>query len=352
MGTMHQGRRTAAVTIGLTVFALLFASCELLFMQPVPANSPTSIFEQTWKFADEEYSFFGLKEVDWDDTYRRYRDRFTEGMTDTELFDTLSEMLYELKDGHVNLRSSFDVSRYWEWYLGYPQNFDYALLERNYFNGEEQFVGPFVTMDFGDIVYARYGSFSSGFSDGQLDYLLTEFSDRDGFILDVRDNGGGSVSNAYRIANRLVSQRLTVGRQRFKNGPGRDDFTAYENVALDPPEGRPTWQAPFVILTNRSSYSATNLLVALTCNLPQVKIIGDTTGGGGGIPVFTELTNGWVLRVSGHQFVIDVYTQAEELQVELGIDPHPGFDVDMDPADAAAGIDTILETALAYIRSL
>lgn len=325
-------------------------SCELLFQIDVPDVSPQSIFDQIWNFADREYSFFELKGVDWDAVYSTYAPQVEAKMTDEELFALAAEMLYELRDGHVNLRSTFDFSRNWQWFLDYDQNFDSTILERSYFNNRQQYIGPFVTLDFGDIVYARYASFANGFEDAHLDYLLGEFSERDGFIFDVRDNGGGSSGNAYRIANRLVSETTVVGAERYKNGPGHDDFGDLNSVAIAPPAGRPTWTKPTVILTNRSSYSATNLLVALTTNLEHVVITGDTTGGGGGIPTFTELTNGWLLRVSGHQFFAAVPFQDDLYNVELGIPPD--IDVDQSPADTTAGRDTILEAALDYIRGL
>ena len=45
------------------------------------------------------------------------------------LFDVLGDMLNELKDGHTNLISTFNMSRYWDWYLDYPDNFDSDIQE-------------------------------------------------------------------------------------------------------------------------------------------------------------------------------------------------------------------------------
>ncbi len=314
-------------------------------MAPIPDTSPQAIFDQVWEFADQEYSFFGFKGIDWQAAYESYQPRVESDMTDEELFDLLAEMLFILRDGHVNLRSPFDFSRNWRWYLDYPSNFDFTLLERNYFNDNQRYVGPFLTYDFGDVLYVRYASFSSGISPENLDYLFTTFVDRNGIILDIRNNGGGYTDNAFMIADRLVSESTSVAKERFKNGPAHDAFTPFETVGISPPPGSPTWLKPFAVLTNRLSYSATNLLVTLIRDLPQVEVVGDWTGGGGGIPTFTELTNGWSLRVSAHQL-----STPDNVNVEAGLPPD--IAVDMDPGDQAAGIDTILETALAYIRGL
>lgn len=334
-------------SLAIVVLALV-TSCELLFMGEVPGADPRSIFEQAWRFVDTEYSFFELKGIDWDGAHETYADMIRSDMSDEELFDLIAEMLYLLEDGHVNLRSSFDYSRNWRWFLDYPENFDYQLLERSYFDEEERFVGPFVVFDFGDIVYARYASFSYSFGSEHLDYLFGEFETREGFILDVRSNGGGFASNAYRIAERLVSGATEVGSEQFKNGPGHEDFTELTPTIIEPPADAIGWHKPMAILTNRSSYSATNLLVALATNLPHVTIVGDTTGGGGGIPSSTELSNGWILRVSAHRRFAEVPFQDEPYNIESGLPPD--IDVDLDPLDLAAGIDSILEAALAHLR--
>ncbi|HKJ86482.1 MAG TPA: S41 family peptidase [Spirochaetia bacterium] len=311
--------------------------------------SPLTVFDEIWGFVDTHYSFFALKDVDWNQIRAEYRPRVGSDMTDFELFDLLSEMLYELRDGHVNLRSPFDLSRHWEWYLGYPQNFDATLLEREYFRGDQEYAGPFVVYDFGDVAYLRYPSFSGTIASEHLDYLFTRFAGRAGLILDLRDNGGGSTSNAYRLANRLVDSRTERGYQQYKSGPGHEDFTEAQPVVIVPPAGAVLWQKPFVVLTNRSSYSATNTFVALAKGLDQVRVIGDTTGGGGGIPAYTELSNEWILRVSAHRFIAED-EGGGQLNIELGIDPDES--VDMTDSDLELGKDTILEAALSYIREL
>ena len=341
---VHGRARRVMQLIGAVAALQLVLSCELLFM-PTPVQSPVAVFDEVWTFADTHYSFFELKGVDWAEVRTRYRPLVRQEMDDRELFDLLADMLFELQDGHVNLRSPFNLSRYWQWYLDYPQNFDPTLLEREYYRGAQEYAGPFVLLDIVDdnIGYARYASFAQTVTPADLDYLFTRFAGHDGIIFDVRSNGGGSTSNAYAIAGRLVGERTVRGSQLFKNGPGHEDFTAPQVVSSAPPAGRPGCRKPFIVLTNRSSYSATNTFAALVKGLEQVTVVGDSTGGGGGIPAFTELSNGWLLRVSAHRF----FTQ-DGLNVETGIDPDQ--EVHMDETDAANGIDTIIEAALALIR--
>lgn len=84
------------------------------------ADDPVGNFEQLWKIIDERYCFLDSKGIDWDAVHEKYSKLIVPGMSNDDLFDKLSEMLYILKDGHVNLSSAKRVSYYDAWYQGYP----------------------------------------------------------------------------------------------------------------------------------------------------------------------------------------------------------------------------------------
>jgi C-terminal processing protease CtpA/Prc len=79
--------------------------------------------------------------------------------------------------------------------------------------------------------------------------------------------------------------------------------------------------------------------------LPNVTIVGATTGGGSGMPISFELQCGWSVRMSAAP-ILDANGNA----TEFGIDPTEGCVVDIDPADEAAGRDTILDFAIALLQ--
>lgn len=322
---------------------VLSASCERLFLEPEPSQNPSSIFQQTWDFADQEYSFFEFKGIHWDSVYTVYQPRISDDMTEEALFDELANMLYHLRDGHVNLRAPFDRSRNWSWYLNSFDNFDKYVLERHYFKEKQRVVGAFVTYDFGDVGYIYYESFGSGVSHSQLNLILENFKDKKGLIFDVRDNLGGSLGNVYTIGSHFVDESTDVAKMRYKSGPAHDDFEEFFPITFEPEEGNQSFTKPVVVLTNRKSYSAGNFFPTGMSGLDHVTIMGDTTGGGGGVPSFTELSNGWQLRVSSSQ----LYT-LDGFNTEDGLIP----DVLVEAADEelAAGKDAILEAALELLR--
>lgn len=332
-----------SILLILMISSLLLQSCEEAFFEEVPENIPSSIFDQAWNFADQEYTFFDYKGLDWDSVYQVFRPRINDGMNEEELFEVVGDMLFLLRDGHVNLRSKFDRSRNWQWYLEFPENFNYSLLERNYFKTEEQFVGSFVVMDFEEVGYMRYSSFSNGVSNDDLDYVMEKFKDHKGLIIDVRNNGGGFLSNASKIAKRFLTEKQRVALVYYKNGPGHKDLEGPFSTNLTPPEDLPLYSKPVIVLTNRHSYSATSFFAQYMRELDNVTLLGDWTGGGGGAPAFTELSNGWELRVSS-----SVTTDPEGFNIENGVPPD--VKVDMLKSDEDNGLDTILEEALKILR--
>ena len=88
---------------------LAFTACH---DQPQWNDDPYGNFDALWTILDEHYPFFEYKDVDWEQVRVAYRAKISPKMTTTELFDLCGAMLKELRDGHVNLIASHDVSRY------------------------------------------------------------------------------------------------------------------------------------------------------------------------------------------------------------------------------------------------
>jgi len=322
---------------------LMQPACKALLFEDDPANDPVSNFEALWKEVDEGYSFFEYKQIDWDSVYSAYRPQVHPGMSDLELFDLFSDMLYLLRDGHVNLISYFNFSRNWEWYLGYPPNFDEDLLERNYWDGEEWYTGPLIhTFLDSTIGYIRYPSFGGQISEYQLDLVIDRFKDAEGLVIDLRNNSGGSTDMVDLLVSRFADQKRLAYNYVIKTGPGHDDFSEPTPKYIAP-EGPLQYTGPIVLLTNRMCYSATNSFVARMKCLPYVKVIGDRTGGGGGVPVSGELPNGWIVRYSATQTFLPDGTNTEG-----GIPPD--IPVELTDEDRLNGVDTILERALEELK--
>ena len=275
----------------------LFTGCE---KSDEYVASPQENFEALWKILDENYCFFEYKDINWNEVHDRYKTQISDTMNQYVLFDVLGDMLNELKDGHTNLISTFNMSRYWDWYLDYPDNFD-SDIQENYLGRNYSIAG---------------GLKYTTLSDGQIGYIYY-------------DNGGGMLSNADRIASRFLEEKILIGYIQHKTGKGHDDFSEPYPLYLSPSE-RIRWLRPVVVLTNRHCYSAANDFVQKVRMMPYVTTMGDP--------------NGWGVRFSASP-MLDVNKQ----HTEFGIDPT--YKVSMTQEDIEKGKDTIIEAAITHLLS-
>ena len=194
------------------------------------ADSPEGNFDALWRIIDEHYCYFTYKQqqygLDWNEIYSKYRVRVSPDLMPDNLFEILSDMLGELRDGHVNLTSSSDVARYWSWHEDFPANYS-DTLQRRYLGTDYKIAAGIKYRILDDNVgYIRYSSFNAGVGEGNLDAVLMELMFCRGLIIDIRDNGGGYLSYAEKLAARFFTEPTLVGYICHKTGKGHDDFSA------------------------------------------------------------------------------------------------------------------------------
>ena len=335
--------RRAARLIAAPLFMMLLASCVDEDEHP---NTPQGNFEALWKIMDERYCFFDYKSheygLDWNEVYNKYKVRVTSTMTDAQLQEVLSDMLAELRDGHVNLSTTADFSRYWSWKEAFPANFS-DTLQRRYLGTDYKMTGGMKYKILDDnIGYIYYGDFTAGIGESNVDEVISSMMLCRGLIIDIRDNGGGNLTYAEKLAARFVHEKTLVGYMQHKNGKGHSDFSSMEPQYLYP-SSRLRWHKPVCVLTNRSVFSAANEFAKYMKCCPNVKVVGDKTGGGAGLPMSNMLPNGWYVRYSACP-MYDSLKRSTEFGVE------PDISVGITDEDFAKGIDTILERAREEIK--
>lgn len=330
-------RKAAYIIIG---FMLTFF-CVSCVDEEEFSNDPKGNFEALWKIIDEHYCFFDYKNeaygLNWNEVYSRYSRQISDDMGSDWLFEVLGNMLGELRDGHVNIYAPFDNARYWSWKEDYPANFSDSLLRR-YLGTDYKIASGLEYRKLDDnIGYIYCPSFSNGIGDGNLDEVLLYLAPCNGLIVDVRDNGGGQLTMAERLAGRFTDETIVVGYMRHKTGPGHNDFSSPEEQKLKPSSGI-RWHKKVVVLTNRGVFSAANEFVKYMKCCPNVVVVGDKTGGGAGMPMSSELPNGWAVRFSACP-MYDRDMQCTEFGIE------PDYNVQLTDEDFRRGEDTLIEYA-------
>lgn len=336
---------TKNIIYALTTAIGLMTAASCIDEEPY-VNTPEGNFEALWKLIDERYCFFEYKEkklgIDWDSIHDEYKRRITPKMDNYQLFEVCCDMLSELKDGHVNLSAAFDIGREWSYYEPYPENFD-QQIQQNYLGTDYKIASGLKYKILDDnIGYVYCESFNDAIGDGNLSYMLDALSTCTGLIVDIRNNGGGRISTAHKLASRFTNEKKLIGYMSHKTGKGHYDLSDPESVYLEPSDGI-RWQKNTVVLTNRRCFSAANDFVKCMKTCPNVTILGDYTGGGSGMPFTQEIPCGWSVRYSA----VIIYDK-DMNHTEFGIEPD--IKAGMEEEDMRKGKDTIIEKAREFLK--
>ncbi|WP_074406721.1 MULTISPECIES: S41 family peptidase [Aquimarina] len=302
----------------IVIISLSLISCEkALFENDLASTNPKDNFEYLWNECNEKYSYFDVKNIDWDVVKSEYSAKIYDGMSQDSLFKVLGGMLTELRDDHTNLISNFNISTFRVDYLG-QDNFDWRIIEDHYLNRDYYITGPFLHnfLDNKEIGYVRFPSFPGTVDGDNLNFVLNRYKNTKGLILDLRENGGGAVTDIFAILSRFVERKTLVNYSRIKSGPGRNDFSEAEPVYVSPYSGI-RYKNKIVVLVDRGTYSAGSFFSLATKALPNITLIGDTTGGGLGLPNGGQLPNGWTYRFS----ITQALTLDKSPDYENGVPP-------------------------------
>jgi carboxyl-terminal processing protease len=329
----------------MVVVCCAVAACIDPFLGPEPdPDDPVETFDILWEEFDRQYSFFPLKEIDWAGQRAVHRPRVGPATTGPELLEIVSGMLDVLRDGHVNVFTDFGVYGYTDWFTEYPRNYIPNLVANRMTN-------TLLTVPGGTLAYGSPGwrigyIHVPGFPPGMVEQMdralaaLDTLDALDALIVDLRHNGGGSDREARLAAGRLVDGRRLYRTVRYRNGPAHDDFTPHIPSYVGP-AGPTQFTGPVALLTNRRTFSAAESFVLAVRAMHNVVIVGDTTGGGSGFPMYRELPNGWTYRIP-RWIAFDADGRPFE-GVGLAPDAFVSFDDD-------SLVDLILDRAIAILR--
>lgn len=129
---------------------------------------------------------------------------------------------------------------------------------------------PFKTKIPSNIGYFRIISFSDKHVSKDFYKLMKENTDKDAYIIDLRDNGGGIVKYAAEVANMLLQNKV-IFTMLYPKGE-KQKFDANEHILTD---------KPIVLLINSGSASASEILAGALQENGRAIIVGEKSFGKG-----------------------------------------------------------------------
>jgi len=388
------GRLVMYARGGITRYLLERQTAEVLQESGTgKSHAPQLIFEVFWRYFQENYAFFKLRDLDWMKIYHTYRPRIDAQTSPEELEAVLTAILVSLNDSHATLlidgreistRKPHDLVKQWqkefhstEFLSLYPQGIPRlcAHLNETLLRGEGKwaldrqilwgwlepgvgYLAPFSLMDvFGGFEQLHFG----GFEVANVDYLerlrlamdqvLNDLSSARLLVVDMRFNLGGHDAAGFVIAGHFTEQRrLALTKQAVCLPAGNQ--LALESTALTPaqeiylePLGARRYTGPLAVLTSPATASAAEVCLYGLLALPQAVLLGEPSRGVLSDMLLMGLPNGWRTSLSN-----EIYTACDGVCYEgQGISPHIPIPV-FRTADFYAGLKAPVEQALTWMN--
>ncbi len=125
-------------------------------------------------------------------------------------------------------------------------------------------------------------------------------------IIDLRNNGGGLVDQALKIADYVTNKNDTLLYEVDKNN----------NEKIKKSENDPIINMPIVILTNQNTASASEILAGALKDLGKAKIVGTKTFGKGVIQQILSLRDGSGLKITVEEYQTPNHNKINKVGIE------------------------------------
>lgn len=316
-------------------------------------NDPVYNFEVLSNTFKNHYAYFEERGINWDAMYNKYKAKVTTETTEAELYNIMEDMLDSFNDGHIGLSAPDEVEeaaaelrnedaesveeksnvqpskRYQnhevanaiaEHYIkdlksrrnkmvqwgNLSDKIGYMQLNQMMGLGDYQLADSLSGRDYWLAFFEKADELpTEEFTKKELEGIknimnevMSDFSDKDAIIIDVRFNGGGKDEVGLEVLRHFNDTKCLVFTKKAKLGDGYTKPIKVELLATDN-----AFKKPVYLLTSKESASATEIMILASLSLENVTRLGGTSEG-----VFSDifdrlLPNGWEFGLSNEVYL-------------------------------------------------
>ncbi len=322
------------------------------------SKSPIDNFEVFVSYMSNHYAFFDLHGVNWDAEVVAAREKVSEEMSETELFDLMAYMMRDLEDSHLGLSAEIDgedktfnpdpgnaysqvnqmATDVGEEASAYRHSFRGSIWHENIadriLGGKGELVANnriqygLVDEDIGYFAAITMGLYSEdggpiediGILDEIMNKAVDLYNKKDvkAVIIDNSVNHGGYDFISRQMASHFADQKTKIYSKR----PAEAEAPYKTQLYLEPSDGS-RFTGPVYVLNSDMSVSAGEIFVMSLDPLPNVTTVGEPTRGALSDILAKTLPNGWELGISN-----EIYLDYEgTFWEDRGIEPDWPLDV-------------------------
>ena len=158
-----------------------------------------------------------------------------------------------------------------------------------------------------NIGYIEFSSFDEGTAEEfKNKYEELEKQGIKALIIDLRNNGGGIVDEALKIADYILNKDSVILYEVDKNN----------NEKVEKSKNDPIINMPIVVLTNGNTASSSEILAGALKDLGKAKIVGTKTYGKGVIQQILTLQDGSGLKITTEKYLTPNKTEINKIGIE------------------------------------
>ena len=158
-----------------------------------------------------------------------------------------------------------------------------------------------------NIGYIEFSSFDEGTAEEfKNKYEELEKQGIKALIIDLRNNGGGIVDEALKIADYILNKDSVILYEVDKNN----------NEKVEKSKNDPIINMPIVVLTNGNTASSSEILAGALKDLGKAKTVGTTTYGKGVIQQILTLQDGSGLKITTEKYLTPNKTEINKIGIE------------------------------------
>ena len=159
----------------------------------------------------------------------------------------------------------------------------------------------------GNIGYIEFSSFDEGTAeDFKAKFQELEKQGIKSLIIDLRNNGGGIVDEALKIADYVLEKDDVILYEVAKNN----------KEEIEKSKNEPIIKMPIIILTNENTASSSEILAGALKDHGKAKTVGVTTYGKGVIQKLMQLADGSGLKITSEEYLTPNRTKINKIGIE------------------------------------
>lgn len=159
-----------------------------------------------------------------------------------------------------------------------------------------------------DIGYIRLSSFISKNAAKEFEDIVNQYGTKKGYIVDLRSNPGGLLTNAIYIANLFLPNGIIVSTV------DRDGYKETQRTI-----GRPITNKPVVVLINKGSASASEIFSGAMKDNKRAVLIGEKSFGKGLVQEINRLPNDAGVNITIQKYLTPNGTDINKKGIEPDI---------------------------------